>query len=114
MQAFRVCSGSRRLAARPLHTARTLWAGKQGTADQAGGPGLPPRGPQSEAEVNQTRSRVYEGDKVEDAPKYQTVKPGQEQPAAGDIASGQESERVRTPASPGRPQDTSEPVGGPM
>lgn len=28
------------------------------------------------------------GDKVEDAPKYQTVKPGQEQPAAGDIASG--------------------------
>ncbi|KAL4431502.1 hypothetical protein ABPG75_006758 [Micractinium tetrahymenae] len=84
------------------------------TQPQSSGPGLPGQGTLSEEQANRTGDRLYQGDKVEDAPKPKSFKPEKEQPAAENIDQGTGSERVQTPASPGRPQDTSEPIGGPM
>ncbi|KAL4419017.1 hypothetical protein ABPG77_003663 [Micractinium sp. CCAP 211/92] len=83
------------------------------TQPQSTGPGLP-RDTVSREEADRMDQRLYQGDKVEDAPKPKSFKPDQEQPVGEDMNKGTGSERVQTPASPGRPQDTSEPIGGPM
>ena len=69
MLAARVCRqalSSSTAAARPaavLQATRGLaqGGGKEAITDQASGPGLPPKGVQSEAEVDATRDRLYQG-----------------------------------------------------